>query len=107
MKKVKIVEKGFMAGTRVRLRHGFWIVIQDGIRRLFGPSPDSWTQARFIGGLILSAGVISLLLTTDLRPAVGRAVNSPTGHDSAVHLEGGDCGARSADGLLGKIANVR
>ena len=92
-------------------RHRVWIVVRNRLRRLLESSVDSWAQTKFTGGLILLAGVISLVLTTDLRPAGGSVStsNGPAGRsDLAGHPDRGDCGARSIDRPIGAgIASKR
>jgi hypothetical protein len=92
-------------------RRRVWIVVRNRLRRLLESSADSWAQTKFIGGLILLAGVISLVLTTDLHPAGGGVVtsNGPAGRtDPAGHPDRGDCGARSIDRPIGAgIASMR
>jgi hypothetical protein len=86
-------------------RRRVWSVVRNWLRRLLESSADSWAQTKFIGGLILLAGVISLVLTTDLRPAGGGVIttNGPAGRttDPGGHPDRGDCGARSIDRPIG------
>jgi hypothetical protein len=91
-------------------RHRVWIVVRNRLRRLLESSGDSWAQTKFIGGLILLAGVISLVLTTDLHPAGGVITsNGPAGRtDPAGYPDRGNCGARSIDRPIGAgIASMR
>jgi hypothetical protein len=92
-------------------RHHSWIVIRNGIRQWLEPAADSWVQTKFLGGIILLAGVISLVLTSNLRPAGGGVITNTrpaVGGDVVGHAEQTDCGARHIDRADGaEIASAR
>jgi hypothetical protein len=50
------------------------IVMRSAVRRDVDESADSWEQLRFIGGLILLSGILSLILTSNVRSADGGAL---------------------------------
>ena len=76
------------------------MVTRQVIRQRPALAGDSWVQTKFIGGLILLAGVVSLVMTSDLQPARGSVMASQSpaisGHMS-MKPEHGECGTRKID----------
>ena len=58
-----------------KLRH-MWMATRQVIQQRPASAGDSWVHIKFIGGLILLAGVVSLVMTSDLQPARGSVMAS-------------------------------
>ena len=86
------------------------MTIRSALRRELEESADRWVQTKLVGGLMLLAGIISLLLTSDLPPAGGSMLawtRPPVSGGQSSQADQGDCGGSKDSAAGARATSIR